>query len=246
MAEADFVFIHGGGQGAWVWEDTLAAMRKQEGEDSRRSLALDIPGCGTKRDVDTSALPFEAVIDELLSEIDAFAAGPVVLVGHSQAGTVLPRLVEKRPALFSRLIYVSCIAPKMGSPVFAMFGESSEMEVPAGVRAFLDGSMSFEAASRVMFCNDMTPAQADAFVARLGRDSWPPAAMAVSDWRYDHLAQCPSSYILCLADQAVSPAWQELSAKRVHASRRIRIDAGHQVMNTHPHALAEILRHEAD
>ncbi|EQB32392.1 hypothetical protein M529_09095 [Sphingobium ummariense RL-3] len=117
--------------------------------------------------------------------------------------------------------------------------------VPAGVKAFLEDSMSFEAASRLMFCNDMAPAQADAFVAKLGQDHWPPDALTVSDWRYDHLTECTGTYVLCLADQAVSPAWQELSAKRFHASRLIRIDAGHQVMHTRPHALAEILRQEA-
>jgi hypothetical protein len=48
-----------------------------------------------------------------------------------------------------------------------------------------------------------------------------------------------------LRDAILPVNWQELFANRLHASRRIRIDAGHQVMNTHPEALAEILRHEA-
>jgi pimeloyl-ACP methyl ester carboxylesterase len=245
MAQADFVFVHGGGQGAWVWQDLIAALRLQYGEDAGRYLALDIPGCGAKRGVDTTAMPFAAMIDELLAEIEAFANGPITLVGHSQAGTVLPGLIERRPALFSRVIYVSCIAPDTGSSVFSVFSEDSGIDVPVGVLAFLEGSMSFEVASRIMFCNDMPQAQANAFIANLGQDHWPPDAMAVGDWRYDHLGGCPSSYVLCLSDQAVSPAWQERSAKKLHASRLIRIDAGHQVMNTRPHALAEILRQEA-
>jgi hypothetical protein len=30
-AEANFVFMHGGGQGSWVWQETLAALDLQTG-----------------------------------------------------------------------------------------------------------------------------------------------------------------------------------------------------------------------
>ena len=42
-----------------------------------------------------------------------------------------------------------------------------------------------------------------------------------------------------------NPLWQERFAARVHANSTPRIDAGHQVMNTRPQALAEILLVEA-
>jgi hypothetical protein len=41
-------------------------------------------------------------------------------------------------------------------------------------------------------------------------------------------------------------AWQTKFAERLKVDRIVCIDAGHQVMNTRPHALAEILRHEAN
>ncbi|MFD2134238.1 hypothetical protein ACFSLT_01475 [Novosphingobium resinovorum] len=42
-----------------------------------------------------------------------------------------------------------------------------------------------------------------------------------------------------------SASWQERFADRLHARRLHRIDAGHQVMNTRPEALAEVLLAEA-
>ena len=54
-----------------------------------------------------------------------------------------------------------------------------------------------------------------------------------------------ASYVVCLRDGSLPVAWQETFATRLKAHRRARIDAGHQVMNTRPHALAEILRLEA-
>jgi len=46
----DFVFLHGGGQGGWVWDETIAALDRQSGGHFGRALTLDIPGCGRKRD----------------------------------------------------------------------------------------------------------------------------------------------------------------------------------------------------
>ena len=37
----DYVFLHGGMQGAWVWQETIGALRAQAGESVGRTLALD-------------------------------------------------------------------------------------------------------------------------------------------------------------------------------------------------------------
>ena len=31
MTTVSFVFLHGGGQGGWVWDETIAAMKRQSG-----------------------------------------------------------------------------------------------------------------------------------------------------------------------------------------------------------------------
>ena len=56
----DFAFLHGGGQGGWVWDETIAAMKAQSG-DANRYLALDVPGCGTKRERDTASIQFDEI-----------------------------------------------------------------------------------------------------------------------------------------------------------------------------------------
>jgi hypothetical protein len=97
-----------------------------------------------------------------------------------------------------------------------------------------------------MFCNDMAADQAAAFLARLGHDHWPTLqALDETGWRYEHLPGIAASYVVCLQDQALPPEWQEEFATRLGVQRRVYIDAGHQVMNTRPHGLAEILWHEA-
>ena len=73
---------------------------------------------------------------------------------------------------------------------------------------------------RAMVCNDMAGAEASDFLARLGPDVWPTDTFMRSDWRYDHLARVPVSYVVLDRDQALPPVWQERFAARIHAGCR--------------------------
>ena len=44
----DAAFVLGGGQGGWVWDETIAALKRQT-SNAVRTRALDAPACGTKR-----------------------------------------------------------------------------------------------------------------------------------------------------------------------------------------------------
>lgn len=237
----DFVFLHGGGQGGWVWDETIAALKLQAAAGTR-CLALDAPGCGSKRGQDTGDLTFAQVTADLVADIETAGMKNVVLVGHSQAGTSMPGMAALRPDLFGRLIFVSCIVPDPGLTVVEMTAaRMREHGHTEGSRALTDETMPMRERYRVMFCNDMAPAEAEAFLDKLGADQWPPSCYVETDWRYDHLADLPVSYVLCLRDAILPLEWQERFAERVHADSTVRIDAGHQVMNTRPQALAEAL-----
>jgi pimeloyl-ACP methyl ester carboxylesterase len=236
----DFVLLHGGGQGSWVWEETLAALDVQDGANTT-ARALDIPGCGAKRDHEISTLTVSEIVADLIAEIDVSGLQDIVLVGHSQAGTIMPLLVEARPALFRRLIYVSCLAPLSSQTALSWRADMPQDEISLLNDTALGPGERYAA----MFCNDMADAARDRFLGKLGRDQWPASSYTMSGWRYDHLGDVPATYILCLRDAALLPSWQETFAERLQVQRKIVIDAGHQVMNTHPHALAEILRIEA-
>src|SRR5579864_6762283 len=110
-AGIDYAFLHGGGQGGWVWEQTIAALTCQTNGAFGRALTLDIPGCGAKRGRVTDALSVDDITAELIGDIVAAGLRDVVLVGHSQAGTILPRLVQRRADLFRHVVYVSCMVP---------------------------------------------------------------------------------------------------------------------------------------
>lgn len=237
----DFVFLHGGGQGGWVWNDTIAALQAQSG-DTVRCLALDAPGCGAKRGRDTGDMEFADIARELIADIVASGLRDIVLVGHSQAGTTIPDMVLLRPDLFSRVIFISCSAPLPGKTTLDQMGLGLHGQHDDRVGWPVDPvTHSMVDRYRIMFCNDMSPADGDAFLSGLGNDMWPAVCYSHEDWNRDHLAGFPVSYVVCLRDMSLPPEWQERFAQRLHADRLIRIDAGHQVMNTRPQALAEVL-----
>jgi pimeloyl-ACP methyl ester carboxylesterase len=243
--QVHYAFLHGGGQGSWVWAETIAALALQTEQKFGRALALDVPGCGTKRGRDTSQIGVEDIAAELLADIMAAGLRDVVLVGHSQAGSVMPHMLTARPDLFSRAIYISCSIPLPGQTVIGMIGAGAQGANPDEVGWPLDpATHSMEERSRLMFCNDMGATEADAFMAKLGADAWPMASYAHTDWRHEQLGAVPASYVLCLRDGILPVPWQEVFARRFKTERTIRIDAGHQAMTTRPHTLAEILRHE--
>lgn len=241
----DFVFLHGGGQGSWIWDETIAAMGQQSG-GSARCLALDVPGCGTKRGRDTAGLNFDDIVAELAGDIAAAGLNKPVIVGHSQAGQVLPKLQALTPGAFARQIYVSCIAHAPGHNIADMMGAQIQSD-PEGPLASVFGDPDLDPLERfrVMFVNDMAKPDQDAFLAKLTKDDWPAIAYTATNWSHDHLAGAPSTYVLCLQDQVLTPHWQRIFAERFHCERIVHIDAAHQVQNTRPQALAEVLLAEA-
>lgn len=231
----DFIFQHGGMVGGYIWDDLVDAM--EERQPGNRYLKLDVPGCGAKRGLDPYGFSFQGAIDSLLADIDASTMHDAVLVGHSQGGTVLPRLAEARPKLFRKLVYIACIAPDPGSSIVAAARAGEDPLAPP--MTIMDRLIN-------LYCNDMDVATTKKFLATLGGgDVWPPEAQEETGWRYDHLAAIASTYMLCESDAVLPPERQHLSIANLHIDRIVRLDCGHQPMISRPGELADILLAEA-
>jgi pimeloyl-ACP methyl ester carboxylesterase len=234
---AAFALLHGGGQGSWVWSDVAARLEAA----GARVLLLDVPGCGAKRGRDISNIGVPAIASELLADLDAAGIEQAVLVGHSLAGAILPEMAAQHPQGFRRLIYVSCTAPLPGHDILSERAERDASNPALSAFTQTGAKPRPEDLYPAMFCNDMEPAEAQAFLGLLGADHWPMAVFAHRDWRYDHLASIPASYIVCERDQALPPEWQRRFAERLKAQHLLSIQAGHQAMQTQPDALVEML-----
>jgi len=197
---ASFVYLHGGGQGSWVWDASLEAMQRQ-GVSAQRLLALDVPGCGSKCARDTANLGFDDVCTELLDDIDQSGLKNIVLVGHSQAGNLMPAFAVRRPDLFLRLVYVSCSVPLPGQTVIELMGtglhgeNDNEVGWPSEARA-----SEMRARLPLLFCNDMAEHERSEFLGRAGKDNWPMAMYTYRDWGFVSESRVPARYVCCLRD----------------------------------------------
>lgn len=228
--------LHGGGQGSWVW-DALALLLEQGGA---RVVLLDVPGCGTKRGRDLSQMVAEDVAAELVADLAGYSN--VTLVGHSLAGAILPLIAQVAPGLVGKLVYLTCTAPPTGTGFRAMMGSGLQGANPDEVGWPVDPATTSQAERyRIMFCNDMAPDFATAFLARVGHDDWPMDVLTRTTHVYAHLAAIPSTYIVCEQDNGLPPAWQRRFAERLQCETVVPLDAGHQAMVTQPEALARLL-----
>lgn len=233
---ADFIFQHGAMMGGHIWDELIAAMQARAPQ--HRYAALDVPGCGAKRGMDAQALSLDETVSDVLADVDATGFSDIVLVGHSQGGTLLPRIAEARPGLVRKLVYIACLAPDPGTSVMeAAEADSDGQDVKAAT--MMEGL-------RTMLCNDMDVEQTRNFLAKLGGgDAWPPSSYMHREWRYDHLAGIPSTYIFCEQDNCVPPPKQEAYLANLHIDEVIRMDCGHQPMNSRVEELAGLLLEQA-
>lgn len=233
-----FALLHGGGQGSWVWDETKAALEAK----GAIVLALDVPGCGHKRAVNSIGYGVDETADELIADIEAAGLSHAILVGHSQAGTMLPVLWRKSPALFSHLVYLSACAPLPGQSVIDMMGRGHHGQFVDQVGWPLDPETTkIDDMRRLTFFNDMNPLQATTMRKILDQDNWPLGVTYAADWDYAGLEACPATYIICDRDGILPPIWQFRFSERLQCKAQLHIDAGHQAMNTQPEALAAVL-----
>jgi pimeloyl-ACP methyl ester carboxylesterase len=237
------VFLHGGKQGSWIWDEVRAAIALQAGVNTPEMLALDVPGCGVKSGRAVGSMALSDVVTDLASDIALFEASRIMLVGHSQAGTVLPRLAAAHRERVARIVYLSCSVPAEGQTLAAMLGTGRQGENDEEIGWPCDRNTTpLEEMFSTMFCNDMDQAARVAFLTRLGDDDWPLACTTTdTNWGCAAVHDIPAHYIVALRDQILTQPWQERFAARFGVTEVSRIDAGHQLMQTRPQAVAEAL-----
>jgi esterase len=98
------VLLHGLLGSSRNWQTAGAALAA-----TRRVFALDLRNHGLSPHADTMSYP--SMVADVLAWLDANAAGPVELVGHSMGGKVAMLLACRQPERLARLVVVD-IAPR--------------------------------------------------------------------------------------------------------------------------------------
>ncbi len=108
-----FVLVPGACHGGW-WYAPLA--RRLE-HDRHAALPITLAGLEDQPRLD-QLITLATHIDEVAAAVPA--AGPVVLVGHSYAGSVITAVADRRPERITALVYLDAFLPENGDSCWTM------------------------------------------------------------------------------------------------------------------------------
>ena len=145
-----FVLVHGGGHTSRCWEPTLPQL-------AAPVFCVDLPGRG-RRPGPLDRLRLADSVDAVVEDLVGAGDDPVVLVGHSMAGLVLPGVLERVPERVRHLVLISGAIPPDGGSLLDL--------LPPEIVDFVrkqeptpEGAELTAEEIRVMQCYDMDEAQ---------------------------------------------------------------------------------------
>lgn len=227
---SSIVLVHGAWSDASAW-DHVAPLLSSAGH---RVAAPDLPAHGSDH-----THPAEATLDGYVDAVIAAAerlGGPVVLVGHSMAGTVISSVAERRPDLVEHLVYLAAFLLPSDQSLYG-FTQTSPGMAHSSLGPALrpgDGVLGVDPDQFIdVFCAD-----APVDVARQARASLRPdplvplgTPITVTERRWGTIAR---SYVHTDRDRCVSPASQIEMVTAVGVGATRHVDAGHLAMLSRP------------
>ncbi len=223
---SSFALVHGGGLGAWCWDEVRRELAARGHESVAVDLAPEDFGGGAAHCADVIAEAFAGVRD-------------AVLVGHSIAGLVTPLVAARRPV--RRLVFLHALLPRPGQSVVDQMTTEPDMFNPDMFTAEAPFWEDEAVAIRFLF-HDCPPAVArDAFrrlrpeQGLLGRELTP-----LEVW-----PALPMTYIVCANDRTATPGWARRAARERLGVEPIELPGGHCPMLARPRQLAEVLARSA-
>ena len=195
----------------------------------------------------TVALPSSgddpAQLGDMYADADVIAAaaraidGPLVVVACSYAGIPATQALG-RVGNVERIVYLSGFQLDEGESLFSLGGGESaswaRIHCREGIGDYLEPQGPME-----VFYGDVDAAIARRAVAQLGYWSRAAGSQQLTEAAWKSIS---STYIVCQADKAIFPAWQEQFALRANRVRRLA--SAHSPFLSQPAQLAALLREE--
>ena len=223
-AATTFCLMHSSGQGPEGWKLLVEELQHR----GHRALtpAFDL----TKTD-EGAAFHAETIIQALRAS--GQRPTDVVCVAHSASAMYLPIVAEQwRPR---RMIFLAALIPQLGRSIIEQFNADPSMFNPAWIgKNPMDDSVALEfvyhdcptnriewaLSTRVLFYAKK------AIEEQCPLSVWPPV---------------PASYIACLDDRTIAPAWQMRAAREWLNVEPFVLPGGHCPNVSRPEALAKLL-----
>jgi pimeloyl-ACP methyl ester carboxylesterase len=168
---------------------------------------------------------------------------PVVLVGHSMAGTVISMVAERNPELVSHLVYLAAYLLLDGQSLYGFTQTSPGMATsalgpalrPAAATLGVDPEAFID-----VFCADASTDAAQAALSSLRPDPLAPLGTPITVTT-ENWGRIPRSYIFTASDRCVSPTSQKEMVDTAGVGKVATIETSHLAMLSKPDELATII-----
>lgn len=233
-----FVLVHGAQHGAWCWHKIVPRL-KAEGHDA---TTFDLPAHGTDT-TPIEAVSLEAYTEHTLNVLDDHDQ-PVTLIGHSNAGGVITRVAEERPAKVEKLVYLSAILPRDDASLQDMGRAEENADSLVGQHMIIDEVRGIatlpEAVIRDAFYADCSDEDVALARSLLRPEPLRPYTDPIATTP-DRFGSVPRVYIETLEDQALTPAFQASMYTERPCEAVYSLETSHSAFLSAPDALASQL-----
>ena len=132
---ANFVLVHGGFTGGWVWKTVRAYLESNR----HRVYTPTLTGLGERAHLISPILDLETHIQDVENVLHYEDLNDVVLVGTSYSGMVITGVADRVPERIAHLIYVDAFVPYHGESVFDLVTPSLRSQFIAQANTQGDG-----------------------------------------------------------------------------------------------------------
>jgi pimeloyl-ACP methyl ester carboxylesterase len=240
---ATFVLVHPAWHGGWCWKKVTPLLRAQGHE----VLTPTLTGLGERSHLAHPLIGLETHIRDVVNVLTYEDLSEVILVGHSNGGTLITAVADRVPERLAHLVYLDAWVPEDGQATIDL----TAINFP---REALEARVRTEGYGWLL--PSLRPVPWDDFV----RDVWLVTDEDDRRWMVERLGPTPfktftdpvqrtdpraealpRTYIRCL--QNPSPSFDRFAeaARSTPGWRYHEMDTAHEPFVTHPRELANLL-----
>ena len=230
-----YLLIHGSWQGKWVWEKLIHEM-----EDKWMvCYALDLPGHGEKKRYKGN-ITVRNYVEEVISFIKGKDLHNIILVGHSMAGIVIPKVAEKVPDRISRVVYLAAYV-LLDNESISDLASPNFLKVLSEIASKSGDNTTILPPEVVVhrYLNECSPQDVQWVLSKLTSEPFGPVLNKIKMKRYYSL-RIPKTYIAATRDRGITRDLAHKFVGRIECDY-YEIDADHEVMVSRPKELSDIL-----
>jgi pimeloyl-ACP methyl ester carboxylesterase len=230
-----FVLVHGTGHGGWCWRFLVPILRAA-GHDVYTPTLTGL-GASSHLFHKLDRISLDTHVKDITNTLFYDDLSDVVLVGHSYGGMVITGVAAKQPHRLAQLVYLDAYLPLEGENEVTLWPSNQKEKYFADIASGITSRSPIS--TEILGITD--PKMSQWVQERLTPHPYstyedPPPAPDNPQSAY-----IPRTYIHCRLGPLSS--WMDPFATRARELRWnvYTIEAGHDVMITHPNELAEIL-----